>query len=334
MTFQQPRPACAASDGRSEIESLSVQWTGRGAAVDAGTGLKSRPQERQAMTKAKATATGFTAVLMWSLLALFTIGSAPVPPFLLNALCFGIGGLIGLAWTARQGFGVLRGIDWRVYAFGTIGLFGYHFLYFTAFRLSPTAETGLIAYLWPLFIVLFSGLLPGEKLRAPHVIGALIAFAGAAVIVLGRDDNGAGSAVGLTLAFLCALTWAGYSVLSRRLGNVPTESVTVFCLATATLSVLAHLALEETVWPADAMGWGAVLALGVGPVGAAFFTWDIGMKRGDIQLLGVASYAAPLLSTLALVAVGIAQPSWAIAIAAVLITGGAALAARASANRG
>lgn len=285
------------------------------------------------MTKSKATLTGFSAVLMWSLLALFTIGSAPVPPLMLNAFCFGIGGLIGLVWTARSGFSVLRGISWKVYAFGTIGLFGYHFLYFTAFRLSPTAETGLIAYLWPLFIVLMSGLLPGERLRPPHVLGALIAFAGAAAIVLGRESDGQGSALGLVLAFVCAVTWAAYSVLSRRLGSVPTESVTVYCLATAVLSGIAHLALETTVWPETPLGWAAVLALGIGPVGAAFFTWDIGMKRGDIQLLGVASYAAPLLSTLALVAAGIAKPSWTIALAAALITGGAALAARASAGK-
>jgi drug/metabolite transporter (DMT)-like permease len=285
------------------------------------------------MTKGKATLIGFSAVLMWSLLALFTIFSTPVPPLLLNAMCFGIGGLIGLVWTARQGFNVLRGVSWRVYAAGTLGLFGYHFLYFTAFRLSPTAETGLIAYLWPLFIVLLSGLLPGERLRLPHVIGALIAFAGAALIVLGRGDEASGSTLGLVLAFVCALTWAGYSVLSRRLGEVPTESVTVFCLATAALSVVTHLALEETVWPVGAVGWASVLALGIGPVGAAFFTWDVGMKRGDIQLLGVASYAAPLLSTVALVATGIVKPTWTIALAAVLIAGGAALAARASARK-
>ncbi|MEY4984180.1 MAG: hypothetical protein RIR62_2446 [Pseudomonadota bacterium] len=284
------------------------------------------------MTKARATAIGFTAILMWALLALFTIGSAPVPPFLLNALTFGIGGLIGLAWTARKGLGVLRGISWKVYAFGTLGLFGYHFLYFTAFRIAPTAETGLIAYLWPLFIVLLSGLLPGERLGAAHVAGALVAFAGAALIVLGRGGEGAISALGLMLAFGCAVTWAVYSVLSRRLGTVPTESVTVYCLATAALSVAAHLALEETVWPQGSTGWLSVLALGIGPVGAAFFTWDIGMKRGDIQLLGVASYAAPLLSTLALVAAGIAAPSWTLLLAALMINGGAALAARASAR--
>jgi drug/metabolite transporter (DMT)-like permease len=281
------------------------------------------------MTRGRASAIGFTAVLMWSLLALLTIGSAPVPPLQLNAICFAIGGLIGLLWTLRSGAAVLREVSWKVYAFGTAGLFGYHLLYFTAFRLSPTAETGLIAYLWPLFIVLFSGLLPGERLRAPHVLGALIAFAGAGVIVLGRADGAAGSSAGMALAFLCALTWAGYSVLSRRLGKVPTESVTVFCLATAALSLVAHLVWETTVWPDTALGWLALLALGIGPVGAAFFTWDVGMKRGDIQLLGVASYAAPLLSTLALVAAGIATPTWTVAVAALLVAGGAALAARA-----
>ncbi|MDP1577614.1 MAG: EamA family transporter, partial [Cypionkella sp.] len=48
------------------------------------------------MTKTKATLIGLTAIAMWALLALFTIGSTPVPPLLLNALCFGIGGTIGL----------------------------------------------------------------------------------------------------------------------------------------------------------------------------------------------------------------------------------------------
>lgn len=284
------------------------------------------------MTTARATAIGFSAVLMWSLLALFTIGSAPVPPFLLNALTFGIGGLLGLAWTLRNGLDRLRGIPWRVYAFGIIGLFGYHALYFTAFRIAPAAETGLMAYLWPLFLVLFAGLLPGETLRPLALLGAVVAFAGAALIVLGREAGGAATGLGLGLGFLCALVWAGYSTLSRRLGDVPTESVTVYCLGTAVLSLAVHFGVEETVWPVGAAGWLSVLALGVGPVGAAFFTWDVGMKKGDIQLLGVASYAAPLLSTLALIAAGVTSASWTILAAAVLITGGAALAAKASAG--
>ena len=74
--------------------------------------------------------------------------------------------------------------------------------------------------------------------------------------------------------------------------------------------------------------WLAVVGLGLMPVGAAFYAWDIGVKRGNIQVLGAASYAAPLLSTLVLIAAGVAEPSLRILAACVLITGGAALAAR------
>ena len=75
-------------------------------------------------------------------------------------------------------------------------------------------------------------------------------------------------------------------------------------------------------------GWAATAALGLGPVGLAFYLWDIGVKRGDIQLLGTASYAAPLMSTLLLIAAGFARPSAALLLAALLITGGALVAAR------
>ncbi len=285
------------------------------------------------MTKKRATAIGFGAVLLWSLLALFTVGSAPTPPLLLNTICFSIGGTLGLIWAASTGgLGQLRQVRWTTYLFGALGLFGYHALYFSALRMAPAAEAGLIAYLWPLLIVLFSGLLPGEHLRIGHLIGACLGFAGAAVIIAGGGGTGfqVHHVPGYALALLCALTWSGYSVLSRRLGDTPTSSVAVFCIAAAIASGALHLGLEETIWPVSTIGWVSVLALGLGPVGLAFYVWDIGVKKGDIQILGTASYAAPLLSTLALVVAGSATPSWGLALAALLITGGAAIAARAS----
>lgn len=286
------------------------------------------------MTRRRATGFGFSAVLLWSLLALFTVGSAPVPPFLLSALSFAIAGAIGLLWLfATGGLRQITQVPLYVYAFGTLGLFGYHALYFSALRLAPAAEAGLIAYLWPLFIVLFSGFLPGERLGVGHVIGAFVAFAGAAVIV-GAEVRSfeADAALGYGLALLCALTWSTYSVGSRRFGAVPTGSVAVFCVASALLSLIAHITFETTVWPVNTLGWLAVLGLGLGPVGLAFFVWDIGVKRGDIQLLGVASYAAPVLSTMVLVLVGVASAQWTLVAAALLITAGAALAANASAK--
>ncbi|WP_299705669.1 EamA family transporter [uncultured Tateyamaria sp.] len=284
------------------------------------------------MTRGTATMIGFVAVLLWGVLALLTVGSAPTPPFLLNALCFAIGGTLGLIWTAVSGgLSQLRTVPLYVYVMGTLGLFGYHALYFSALRLAPAAEASLIAYLWPLLIVLFSGLLPGETLRTGHVLGAVVGFAGAALIVTGGSTGfDAGALPGYMLAMACAVTWSSYSVLSRRFGTVPTASVAVFCVVSAILSVPLHLMLEETVWPLGGLGWASAILLGLGPVGLAFYVWDIGVKRGDIQMLGTASYAAPLLSTVVLILAGVAAPSWSLALAAILITGGALLAARAS----
>jgi drug/metabolite transporter (DMT)-like permease len=91
---------------------------------------------------------------------------------------------------------------------------------------------------------------------------------------------------------------------------------------------MVHGLVEVTVWPDTPVKWLAITALGVGPVGAAFYTWDIGMKRGDIRVLGAASYATPLLSTAFLILAGFAKPSANIAIAAVLIAGGGLIAAK------
>ena len=129
-------------------------------------------------------------------------------------------------------------------------------------------------------------------------------------------------------AFVAAFVWAAYSVMSRKLKSVPTDAVAGFCLGTAVLAAIVHGVVEVTVWPDRIGQWLAIAALGVGPVGAAFYAWDIGMKRGDIRVLGAASYATPLLSTAFLILAGCARPSANLAIAAVLIAGGGLIAAR------
>jgi drug/metabolite transporter (DMT)-like permease len=276
----------------------------------------------------RATLAGFSAILMWALLALFTAASGKMPPFQLAAICFAIGSLPGIAvFIARPERLKLLKQPPAAWATGIIGLFGYHFLYFTALRNAPAVEAGLIAYLWPLFIVLGSSMLPGERLRIVHVLGALIGFAGTFLIVSRNGLNfDSQYTIGYLAALACAFTWSTYSLLSRRFGDVPTDAVTGFCLATSLLSAVCHLVLETTVWPASASEWLAVLGLGLFPVGLAFYAWDFGVKKGNIQILGVASYAAPVLSTLALILAGFAEPSWQILLACLFVSGGALLA--------
>jgi drug/metabolite transporter (DMT)-like permease len=282
------------------------------------------------MTSRNATLIGLTAILMWSLLAALTVATGKIPAFQLAAMTFAIGAVVGgLGWFGRpDAIGALRQapLAWIV---GVGGLFGYHALYFLALRFAPPAEAGLLNYLWPLLIVLFSSFLPGERLAPHHIIGALLGLADTVLLLTGGNLSGfaEGQLPGLLAAFIAAFVWAIYSVMSRRLKSVPTDAVAGFCAATAALAALVHMLIEDTVWPETTAQWLAVIALGIGPVGAAFYTWDIGMKRGDIRVLGAASYATPLLSTSFLILAGFAKASVSIAIAAVLIAGGGLIAA-------
>jgi drug/metabolite transporter (DMT)-like permease len=283
------------------------------------------------MTPRTATLIGLTAILMWSLLSVLTVATGKIPAFQLAAMTFAIGAVVAFAsWIRRPGaFGALRQppLAWIV---GVGGLFGYHALYFLALRFAPPAEAGLLNYLWPLLIVLFSSLLPGERLAPHHIVGALLGLAGTVLLFAGNsiDSFVPGQVPGLIAAFVAAFVWAAYSVMSRKLKAVPTDAVAGFCAVTALLAAIVHGLVEVTVWPDTIAQWLAITALGVGPVGAAFYAWDIGMKRGDIRVLGAASYATPLLSTGFLMMAGFAKPSAAIAVAAVLIAGGGLIAAR------
>src|SRR4051812_16261611 len=134
-----------------------------------------------------ATLIGFAAILMWSLLSLLTVASGTVPPFQLAAMTFAVGGAIGAAtWLFRPSAASALKQPAEVWALGVGGLFGYHALYFLALRLAPPAEAGLISYLWPLLIVLFSAFLPDERLRLHHVAGAALGLARTATRALRR----------------------------------------------------------------------------------------------------------------------------------------------------
>ena len=279
---------------------------------------------------ARATLLGCAAVLLWSALALLTVGASRVPPFQLLALTFAIATALGAVLSIVRKKPVLGAIAQHRGAalLATAALAGYHFFYFLALRKAPAVDASLIAYLWPLLIVVFAGLAQGG-IRFAHIAGAVLGLAGAWLLLSSRGKIALDSAyaAGYGAAAACALIWSGYSVANRRFAAAPVEVVTFACAATALLGLAFHAGLED--WHvASPREWLFVALLGLGPVGAAFFLWDYGTKHGNLTLLGVASYAAPVLSTLFLVLAGTAAPTWQLAAAALLVAGGAALASR------
>lgn len=281
-----------------------------------------------------ATLAGCAALALWAFLAPLARLAQPLPPLLLTALGFAAGGLLGLGVVATRGrLGALRQPP-LAWLHGVGGLAGFHALYFAALALAPPVEANLLNYTWPLLIVLLAAPLRGLRLGPQRLTGVGLGAAGAALLLSGGASFPVEAMAGFACAIAAAITWALYSVLAARFAGVPTEAVAGFCLVSAALAFAAHLALEPLAWPLDwpldwpgARQWLAVLLLGLGPMGAAFFLWDIGMKRGDPRLLGTLGYGTPVASTLLLVALGEGRLSWQVVVATLLVAGGGLLAA-------
>lgn len=296
-----------------------------------GVGAVRRPRCKLPMsagsTASRATLAGLAAIVLWSLLALLTTQTTGLPPLQVLALGFAIGGLAGLlflGWRDR-GLRALRQPP-AAFALATAGLFGYHALYFFALKHAPPVEANLINYLWPLLLVVFAAAVPGGRASGWQWLGTLLGLAGAALVVTGGEPLALDPAhrTGYLAALAAAVTWAAYSVRSRRHAGVDPAAIAGPCLAVALLGGLAHGLFETPVAP-DARQWAVLLAMGLGPVGLAFALWDRGCKHGHLPVLGTLAYLAPLLSTAWLLLAGVARPQWLQALACALIVGGGLL---------
>jgi len=269
------------------------------------------------------------AIACWALLATLGVALQHVPPFLLTGMALVLGSIPTWPLAARRP-GLWR-IPLSTLALGVVGLFGFHFLLFLALRTAPPVQANLVNYLWPLLIVVLAPvLLPGMRLHPVHVAAALLGFAGAAVAILGPSQpiDGAWS-WGYLLALGSALTWACYSLLTRRVRPFPTVAVGLFGLVSGVLSLLCHLVLEPAT-TLVAQDWLLLAIAGLGPLGAAFLMWDKALKLGDPRQIGILSYLTPLSSTAMLMLTGAGPFTWSITLAAAMIIGAAILGTRAT----
>lgn len=277
------------------------------------------------------TLNALAAIALWATLASLGTSLSHLPPFLLTGLALMIGSVMSwpLVLRNRRAWAVPA----RTLALGVYGLFGFHFLLFIALRHAPPVEANLVNYLWPLFMVVLAPvLLPGVSLRPLHVVAALLGFAGAAIAILGARSgvsaNIGGSYWGFLPALGSAFIWASYSLWTQRVPAFPTTAIGLFGLVSGALSLACHALLEPSV-ALSSRDWLLVTLCGLGPLGAAFFFWDMALKRGDARQIGILSYITPLASTALLLIVTQRPLSWTIALAAVLIISAAVMGTRA-----
>ena len=281
----------------------------------------------------RSTLTGMAAILMWSAsLGLFRSIAEIFGATGGAALIFSCSGVIA---SLALGWPRLRALP-PLYLFGCGALFvSYEIALALSIGLAhdrqQALELGMINYLWPSLTVLLA--IASGAQRTSWLLGPAVAlcFGGIAWVVVGDGDMSlpqllthvASNPIAYGLALAAAFIWAGYSVLTRRVGQ-GANGVPVFLLATAAVLWIKY-ALGDA--PALAFNWpGAaqILLLGV-LTAAAYSCWNHGVQHGNLTVLATASYFTPVLSAALTSAWLGVRPGADFAVGVAMVTGGSLL---------
>jgi drug/metabolite transporter (DMT)-like permease len=260
------------------------------------------------------------AILIWSSLATLGVSLTAVPPLLLIGSSLLIGGALSIPWARRWNLRL------TTVGVGCYGMLLYHLLFMLALRNAPPVTANLVHYSWPMLIVLLAPVaLPGFRLRALHVLCAIVGFSGAALAIAG--DRAGGSAHwhwGYAFAAAAAVVWSTYSLALKRMAASTTADVGLACIVSGVIALGLHALIEPTL-NLQAATYLRIVLLGAGPMGAAFYLWAYALKRGDPRVIGVLANATPLLSTGLLVASGHGTVSTVLVVATALVSAASVL---------
>lgn len=203
-----------------------------------------------------------------------------------------------------------------------LGFIGNDALFITAFKHAPAAQADLINYLWPIFIVVFSSVLPSEKFSIKYIIAAIFGFMGTFIVT----TNGGSLKnfhseywLGYLFAFLEAVVWSIYTIVSRHYKNTPSAMIGMYCGCSLIVSLVTHFSFEPTIIP-NTSELIVMILLGLTAQGSAYYLWDHGIKKGNFRLLSILSYANPIISISLLIVMGKSQLTHALSNATLLIT--------------
>lgn len=129
---------------------------------------------------------GLIAILMWSSMFLILALSAPIPPFLLGFVSFGIGFLTITAGSFVTGASLLMSCrrPWRDYFYTIGGVGGYTVIIYVAFKSAPAFEVSIINYLWPILLALMSSAYHRIPLSKFQLSGLVLGFCGTVIPLL------------------------------------------------------------------------------------------------------------------------------------------------------
>ncbi|KAF1072200.1 MAG: Aromatic amino acid exporter YddG [Pseudomonas citronellolis] len=165
-------------------------------------------------------------------------------------------------------------------------------------------EVAMLNHLWPCLTVALAALMRLQRASPLLIPGLAISLFGVSWILSGGQglslesilQNARHNPLSYGLGASCALIWALYCCISKRIAHEKDAIVPFFAMASALLwSVFAFS--DETLHVPDLRGGVLLLATGA-IIALGYAAWNKALRSGNLMMLAAISYTAPVLSSL------------------------------------
>ncbi|WP_433830359.1 aromatic amino acid DMT transporter YddG [Flavobacterium anhuiense] len=259
------------------------------------------------MNQSKATAIGFCAILLWSsIVGLIKEVSHSFGATMGAALIYTVASLfllLSIKWTPLSKF------PKKYLIFGSLLMVSYELCLALSIGYSENSvqaiEVGMVNYLWPTFTMIATVLFTSKKANWLIIPGIIISMLGI-VWVLGGDKGFnvsemmahiQSNPLSYGLAFLGALLWAGYCVVTIRLSNGANGIILFFMIVAIVLWIKYVLLYDQSEINVSFPSI-IYLILAGAAMGFGYAAWNIGILHGNVTTLAGASYFTPVLSSM------------------------------------
>jgi drug/metabolite transporter (DMT)-like permease len=228
-----------------------------------------------------------------------------IPPLLVGALRFALGGLVLVAFVRFMGLEsrLTRRLFLTTLGIGLIGGTLYNVALTEGTSMISASSAALIMASAPVWGVLFAAAFGVEPLRATNVIGALVSLVGV-VIILGRGlEESDSSLLGDLLVLAASVCYAAYIVLCRaQHSHYPPMTIAAYTIFFGGLAIFPFTPVELASWEwgsVSAVAWIAVAYMALFSTALGYGIWHWGISRIGADRVLVHTYLITLTAVVA-----------------------------------
>ena len=250
-----------------------------------------------------------SAVLLWSTVATaFKLTLAEFSPIQMLTIASIVSSTALIAVCAFQGklsqlSTTFLSNPWYYLLLGLVNPLAYYLILFKAYDLLPASQAQAINYSWAITLTLMAAVFLGQRIRKQDWVACTFSYAGVVVIATKGDVLGMqfDSPLGVALALLSTLLWAGYWILNTKNKADPVVGVLLGFLVALPFAIGLTIFEGESFSQITAKGWMAVTYVGLFEMGITFVLWLSALKlTNNTARISNLIFASPFISLMLL----------------------------------